>query len=174
METGAVKSAIRSGQISAAVLDVWESEPEIDCELLEMVDIGSPHIAGYSYDGKVRGMIMIYKSVCGYFGLKPKYEEGSFLPEPAVPVVKVKTGGREQAIIRDTVRKIYDINRDDRDLRQITNKPAGERGQYFDNLRKNYPVRREFQNTEVAVDNNGGGLAEKLQGIGFSKSGRHG
>ena len=51
------------------MLDVWENEPNIDTELLQMVDIGTPHIAGYSLDGKVVGMIMIYRAACEHFGL---------------------------------------------------------------------------------------------------------
>ncbi|MEK7996351.1 MAG: 4-phosphoerythronate dehydrogenase, partial [Planctomycetota bacterium] len=71
VDSRALKAAVRSGRLRAIVLDVWENEPAIDLELLKMVDIGTPHVAGYSLDGKIGGLIMIYKSVCEYFGLKP-------------------------------------------------------------------------------------------------------
>ena len=61
VDTPALKAAIKSARLTAVALDVWENEPDIDVGLLEMVDLGSPHIAGYSFDGKVAGMIMIYR-----------------------------------------------------------------------------------------------------------------
>jgi erythronate-4-phosphate dehydrogenase len=58
LETGALKSILRQGKLAACLLDVWEHEPEIDRELLDLVDIGTPHIAGYSADGKANGTSM--------------------------------------------------------------------------------------------------------------------
>jgi len=164
----ALKAAIQSGRLKAVVLDVWENEPKIDMELLKMVDIGTPHIAGYSFDGKIAGLIMIYLSVCEYFKIEPKLDAGDFLPEPEVKVIALNQDFEsEQDALLDTVQKIYRIDRDDAKLRQVLNEPAENRSRFFDNLRKNYPVRREFQNTEVIVKEAGSGLAEKLAGIGF-------
>jgi len=59
MDTVALKSALAAGRLGGAVLDVWENEPDIDIELLRMVDLSTPHIAGYSFDGKIAGMTMI-------------------------------------------------------------------------------------------------------------------
>ncbi len=50
------------------ILDVWDNEPEIDRELLQMVDIGTPHIAGYSLDGKVNGTGMAVRAISKFFG----------------------------------------------------------------------------------------------------------
>jgi len=164
----ALKAAIQSGRLRAVVLDVWENEPNIDTALLEMVDIGTPHIAGYSLDGKIDGMIMIYNSVCEYFGTEPEFSAGDFLPEPEVKIVQLsQDSGNQQNALLETVRKIYRIDRDDRMLRQILDEPAENRGRFFDKLRKNYPVRREFQNTEVIVGDTDSSLANKLKGIGF-------
>jgi len=75
-----------------------------------MIDIGTPHIAGYSLDGKVAGMIMIYKAACKYFGLSAKFDVEDFLPEPDVPQLEVNLKvGTEQDVLRETVEKIYDI-----------------------------------------------------------------
>jgi len=151
VDSSALKAAIKSGKLKTAVLDVWEDEPNIDTELLEMVDIGTPHIAGYSLDGKVAGMIMIYKAACTYFGLEAKFDVKSFLPEPAVPELKINPQVvSEQDVLRGAVERIYDIRKDDSNLRWILDKPAGKRGKFFDDLRKNYPVRREFQNTRFS------------------------
>jgi erythronate-4-phosphate dehydrogenase len=153
------------------LLDVWENEPVIDTELLEMVDIGTPHIAGYSLDGKITGLIMVYKAVCEHFGLSPKFGIEDFLPEPAVRQLRVELSiDNEQYVLANAVRKVYDIREDDAKLRLITEKPEDKRGEYFDGLRKSYPVRREFQNTKVFVEDRNSKLAKKLGGIGFVTS----
>ena len=168
VESNALKSAIQSGRLRAVVLDVWENEPDIDIDLLKMVDIGTPHIAGYSLDGKIAGMIMIYKAACEYFDMEPKFDMEDFLPEPAVPELNVYLNiiNDQDALLR-AVQKIYRIDKDDMRLRRVLDKPAGNRGKYFDSLRKNYPVRREFQNTSVVVKDANSSLAKKLIGIGF-------
>ena len=73
----------------------------------------------------------------------------------------------EQDAISSAVQEVYDIDRDDAGLRSILESPREERGGCFDSLRKNYPVRREFQNTRVIVEDVNIGLAGKLAGIGF-------
>jgi erythronate-4-phosphate dehydrogenase len=168
VDSGALKAAIRSGKLKATVLDVWEDEPNIDTELFEMVDIGTPHIAGYSLDGKVAGMIMIYKAVCQHSGLGAKWGADDFLPEPAITELKVDANSfDEQRVMLGVVKRVYDISRDDRELRRISQVHAERKGDFFDSLRNNYPVRREFQNTKVLVKNLRSSLANKLNGIGF-------
>jgi len=168
VDSSALKAAIRTVRLQATVLDVWEDEPNIDIELLEMVDIGTPHIAGYSLDGKIAGMIMIYKAACEYFGLEAKYDIVDFLPEPAVPELNIAPkSDSEQDILLSAVERIYDIKTDDAGLRQILEKSMEQRGKFFDNLRKTYPIRRELHNTEVIVDDSNSSLAKKLKGIGF-------
>ncbi|MFH1719446.1 MAG: 4-phosphoerythronate dehydrogenase [Planctomycetota bacterium] len=175
VDSGALEAAMRFGRLKAVVLDVWENEPNIDTKLLEMVDIGTPHIAGYSLDGKIAGMIMIYKSACDYFGLEPEFDVENFLPEPAVPQLKLDSkAARGQEVLSMAVRQIYSIDRDDGALRRIMDEPAEKRGAFFDGLRKNYPVRREFQNTRVIVEDAGSTLAGKLRGIGFRDVEREG
>ncbi len=174
VDTGALKAAKESGRIEAVVLDVWEDEPNIDTELLEMVEICTPHISGYSLDGKVTGMIMIYEAVCEYFGFEARFGIESFLPEPAVPELNINpNSGDEQEVLLGAVEKIYDIREDDTRLREILERKAEKRGEFFASLRKNYPVRREFQNTRIIVADSGQRIAdnrrivEKLGGIGF-------
>jgi len=171
VDSKALKTAIRSGRLRAVVLDVWENEPNIDTVLLEMVDIGTPHIAGYSLDGKIAGMIMIYKAACEYFGLGAKFDIEDFLPEPAVGQLRIETStDNEQDVLANAVQKIYDIREDDVRLRRVCEKAVKKRGDFFGSLRKNYPVRREFQNTQIVLESSCKSITDKLAGIGFNTS----
>jgi len=168
VESSALKAAIETGSLKAVILDVWENEPNIDTELLQIIDIGTPHIAGYSLDGKVAGMIMIYKAACKYFGFSAKFDVEDFLPEPVVPELTINPDdGDEQELIWRAVQKIYNISEDDHTLKEILQEPTEKRGEFFDNLRKNYPIRREFQNTRIALESSCKSIADKLAGIGF-------
>ena len=168
--TAALKQAIRSGRLGAVVLDVWENEPKIDCELLRMSDISTPHIAGYSLDGKIAGMLMIYKAACEYFNRPVKHKMADFLPRPEVPEITIAPAGpAEKELIRRAVEQVYVINRDDFNTREIATVQEHKRGEFFDDLRKNYPVRREFFNTKVTSKEPCPALKKKLKGIGFSE-----
>jgi erythronate-4-phosphate dehydrogenase len=128
-----------------------------------MVDYGTPHVAGYSYDGKIAGMIMIYEAFCKHFGIKPRFGIHDFLPPPQVERIVINEG--EINPLFSAVNMLYDIKIDDAQFRQIKNEPAEKRGAYFDNMRKNYYCRREFQNTKLRIKD------EKLKtifaGLGF-------
>ncbi len=169
VDGGALKRGILGGRLGAVVLDVWENEPDIDVELLRMADIGTPHIAGYSLDGKIAGMIMIYEAACAYFGVGAEYGIEDFLPEAGVPELRVDpAAGSEQGALMGAVRAVYDIRRDDARLREIRECRAGKAGEFFDNLRKEYPVRREFVNTRVVLESACESLGRKFAGIGFT------
>jgi erythronate-4-phosphate dehydrogenase len=117
-------------------------------------------------------MIMIYNAACEHFGIKPKYEVKDFLPRPAVPEIRIDSvAGDKQQILDETVQQVYCINRDDFNTREIAMVEPGKRGKFFDDLRKNYPVRREFQNTKVVLATESTedteNLRNKLRGIGF-------
>ncbi len=171
VDTAALKDAIAADKLGAVVLDVWENEPNIDMELLRKVDLSTPHIAGYSFDGKVAGMIMIYEAACECFGLSPTRRIEDFLPEPDVPEIRISADECDRLevpeILHATVQQVYVINRDDFNTREIAIVPQDERGGFFDDLRRNYPVRREFQNTRVILPQGRDELAKKLKGIGF-------
>jgi erythronate-4-phosphate dehydrogenase len=170
METNALKQAMAEKKLAGVVLDVWENEPNIDPELLAHVDLSTPHIAGYSFDGKVAGLIMIYNAVCDFFKLKAQHTAADFLPEPKVSEIHITPEDLtldEEHIIHDTVQQVYVINRDDFNTREILLQEQAKQGEFFDLLRKNYPQRREFQNTKVFLQDVGCSLAKKLAGIGF-------
>ena len=173
VDSQALAAAIDDDHVGPVVLDVWEHEPNIDIELLERVALGSPHIAGYSFDGKIAGLIMIYRAVCEYFGLEPQREAADFLPAPEVPEIDLgAVPDEDEAALAQAVQRVYSVQRDDADLRPVAGKPVEKRGAFFDALRKSYPVRREFQNTTVTVEEPGGAVVRKLLGIGFKVKGR--
>jgi erythronate-4-phosphate dehydrogenase len=82
VDNEALKAALETGNLGGAVLDVWEGEPHMDTELLARVDVGTPHIAGYSLDGKVNGTTRIYEAVCRYFDLPATCNVAALLPPP--------------------------------------------------------------------------------------------
>ncbi len=167
-DTKALKTATRSGKLAGAVVDVWENEPNIDNELILKADLSTPHIAGYSLDGKVAGLIMVYQAACKYFDIVSEYTTDDFLAAPDMPEITIDPDwGTEQNIIHDTVQQIYVINRDDFNTREILIVPPQQRAKWFNDLRADYPVRREFQNTQIVFAQPNASLAAKLKGIGF-------
>jgi erythronate-4-phosphate dehydrogenase len=163
----ALKRALLSGCLKGCVLDVWENEPDIDIELLDMVDLGTPHIAGYSLDGKAAGTRMIYEAACEFLGEDCRADLRKLLPEPPVPEICLEGSENVEDEVRRAVLSVYDIREDDARLRAVYDRPKLERGAYFDGLRKNYPVRREFYNTKVCSDELQPETVAVLSKIGF-------
>lgn len=123
------------------ILDVWENEPAISLDMLKHTLIGTPHIAGYSIDGKIRGTEMIYRAVCAYLERTPQWR-ASDIDFPGHPRTRLELTPREDK--RHDILQAYDIMADDARLRKMLNDTALADGAYFDSLRKNYPIRREF------------------------------
>ena len=167
METVALKSALTAGKLGAVCLDVWENEPNIDPDLLDAVDLASPHIAGYSFDGKVAGMVMIYEALCQHFDLSIEHTAGDFLPAPEVPKLSLDNRSPDQEVLKQVVTQVYAILSDDANTREILTTSESQRSAFFDALRKNYPRRREFQNTIVHLKTPNPGLSSVLRAIGF-------
>jgi erythronate-4-phosphate dehydrogenase len=167
--TDALLDALRRGTVAHTVVDTWEGEPAFRRDLLAGADLGTPHIAGYSFEGKVAGTAMVYREACRFLGVKPSWSPEGRMPGPDVPFVDVEAGDRaDEAVLWDAVRRVYDIEADDRDLREGDVEDAAERGRRFDRLRKEYPVRREFRFAEARLRNAGPGLRERFAGLGFA------
>jgi len=167
MDSEAVIKSIDSGKIAGAVIDVWDNEPNIDIELLRRVEIGTPHIAGHSFDGKVNGTRMVYEAMCRHFGIEPSWTPEQVMPLAPVREIVVEPGSAsEEERLSRIVNRVYDVRRDDEKLRQIIDMAEAERGAHFDSYRRNYPLRREFQNTIVKL-NRGDRISGAVLGIGF-------
>jgi erythronate-4-phosphate dehydrogenase len=151
----------------SVVLDVWEGEPSIDEALLQEVALGTPHIAGYSLDGKLRGTDMIYRAVCGHFGMAGNWEASENLPARQLLDLAVRDETDLAACLREAVFHCYDIRRDDRQLRKMLTLEPAERPGHFDRLRREYPVRREFSEVPVRLGPRQAALRPVLEGLGF-------
>ena len=170
VDNAALKKILQSGHLRAAVLDVWENEPAIDTELLQLVEIGTPHIAGYSLDGKLNGTNQIYRAACEFLGVAPQWQIEKALPAIAEPVIKLKENFEtHERKLNTLIKRVYDITADNRRLRAAFNMPEAERSRYFDELRKNYPVRREFHNYVVSSTLGGNELTGQIKVLGFNR-----
>ena len=166
--TNAAREVLQAGHLKTMILDVWENEPNIDIDLLDLVQLGTPHIAGYSFDGKVNGTQMIYQAACLHFNQPIVWDPQTVLPQPENPEFILNTCCKsDEEVLYEAVSGVYAITRDNENLRQLTQLPPEERGRYFDNLRKNYPRRREFFNCRVLLQGGTNLLADKLSGLGF-------
>ena len=123
-------------KLGPVILDTWCNEPHINKELASKVDIATPHIAGYSYQGKLLGTSMTVRSVARYFGIKDLFE---FFPNPGdepKDAVKLDLRGLSEGQIASTLQYNYPIFTDDFMFRVHPDE--------FESLRENYRYRREF------------------------------
>ena len=161
--------AMDHGVVSQAVLDVWEHEPAITVGLMNRVALGTPHIAGYSFEGRLNGTLDVYRQLCHFFEVEPSWNpelEESLFPRP--PSVQVDARGlSDEAALWRIVNAVYNIEADDRALREGPSGEASAWGRHFETLRKNYPARREFSAVEVNLKNADPELLEKTAALGF-------
>ncbi len=154
----------RSGPL---VLDVWENEPDIDVELLKYVDIGTPHIAGYSMDGKVNGTIMLYDALCDMLQMKKNIHASDLLGRPDPNTIEIDAQNISlQAGLCEALTTIYPIQNDNNKLCEAMRDHSAQRPINFDQLRKKYPIRREAHNY-LLNSNLPNEWVEILSGIGF-------
>lgn len=139
----------RHPAILTAVLDVWEGEPALRPGLLELVRFGSPHIAGYSQEGKWRGTEMIYRAFCAAKGIVPAHGLVELLPPSAPRVLTANADASVSRVLREVLQQACPLPRDDAALRASMRSP--DPAAAFDALRKNYPLRREFTAHAVAL-----------------------
>lgn len=165
VNNAALAEALHRGHIAAAVLDVWENEPTPNLDLLALADIATPHIAGYSFDGKVNGTRQIYEALCAFLGVNAAWDPRPILPPPPLPELEVDPSASN--VLGKTALQAYDLPGDDARMRGIGDAAPDQQGTYFDRLRKEYPVRREFFNTHVRLTQPGDALRGILSGIGF-------
>jgi erythronate-4-phosphate dehydrogenase len=167
VETAALRECLRGGHLDGAVLDVWEGEPAIDADLLAAAELGTPHIAGYSFDGKLNAARRLFDAISSHFGLGAVWQPPAVQPLPSSPDIVVPGALRGEEILRYVVRRCYDIRLDDRELRAVLGRPAAERAAAFRALRAGYRDRREFPSTAVHLPPHSHGIGPVLSTLGF-------
>lgn len=161
VRTESVKLALIKGEIADFVCDCWENEPDIDLELLEMTRLATPHIAGYSKDGKATGTLMSVQAVSNFFNLGLDNWRPEGIELPAHPVIQIDGKGlTEQQIISKAILHTYDIRNDDALFRS---KPAD-----FEKQRGDYPTRREFPAYTIEATSVSQETMQKLKKMGFN------
>ncbi|NDW16111.1 DUF3410 domain-containing protein [Alteromonas genovensis] len=176
----ALHARLTSPNAPTVVLDVFDNEPAIDTRLFDHCWFITPHIAGHSVEGKVRGTQMIYEQICHRTGQKATKALSDFLE--SIPPVKVSLQHPTQTRLSvvdliDVFHRIYDVAVDDITMRQSvkqienadTHAPSESVASQFAALRKHYRVRRECSaHTLVVPHNTSEEIAKTLKNLGFS------
>lgn len=139
-DNAALLEALYNNKVKDAVIDTWENEPHIDLRLLEKTYIATPHIAGYSADGKVNADNMVMEGLCRHFGLeKPERISPPDLPRYEVErlegLLRTNHSANGAAAERDIALALYNPLNDSAKLKESPHR--------FEELRGNYPLRRE-------------------------------
>ncbi len=182
VDNEALKDALKSGTIAGGVLDVWEGEPDIDTDLAKLTRIATPHIAGYSLDGKVEGTRMLEVAlrnclaergevVPAAWDARAALESGSEkgLTLHALPVHDDLDELNEVRWLNVLIRQAYNLRRDDTLFRQaVLGARQGEHGYAFRELRRSYPVRRSWDRFTVKTIIPDGLRAAVTDGLGMA------
>ena len=168
VDTAAIGDALARKHLAGAVLDVWEKEPTINAGLLSQVTIGTAHVAGYSLDGKVNAVRMIYRALCDFLHVQPIWDGWDELPAPANPEISVQVHGEREGVLQKVIAQCYDIELDDSLLREMIAQPEDRRAGYFMRLRTGYRMRREFFATKIDLPPEQRELTDTLKTLGFT------
>lgn len=160
VDNAALLKCLEAGQALSVVLDVWEPEPDLNLALLDKVDIGTSHIAGYTLEGKARGTTQVFEAYSKFVGQAQQVALDTLLPAPEFGRITLH-GKLSQPTLKRLVHLVYDVRRDDAPLRKVAGIP-GE----FDKLRKNYLERREWSSLYVQCDD--AEAATLLKKLGFN------
>lgn len=153
--------------LGGVVFDVWEGEPSINKEILNLVDIGTPHIAGHSYEGKLRGTKMIYDGACAYFYKKYGWNLPRGILTDIIDQIDI---GSSRSPIQDAISGTYKISDDSARFKEKMNNENLKPAEVFDTFRKDYQHRHEFSRYRIKLSNNQKKEAQILAGLGFKVS----
>lgn len=166
VDNTALREVLLEREDLQAVLDVWEAEPQVDVALAELCVLATPHIAGYSLDGKQRGTAQIYQAYCEFIGEPAGIQLGDLLPAPWLSEVSLHADSDPAWALAMLCRGVYDPRRDDADFRRTLLGSVGEQRAAFDLLRKQYPSRREIEGLKVRIEGDSPALRQIVTALG--------
>ncbi|UST57281.1 4-phosphoerythronate dehydrogenase PdxB [Pseudomonas moraviensis] len=166
VDNAALREVLLEREDLQAVLDVWEKEPEVDVALAELCVLATPHIAGYSLDGKQRGTAQIYQAYCAFIGQPADIQLSDLLPAAWLSEVSLHGGSDPAWALAMLCRGVYDPRRDDADFRRSLVGNVAEQRAAFDVLRKQYPVRREIEGLKVRIEGDAPALRQIVEALG--------
>ncbi|MDQ0666602.1 4-phosphoerythronate dehydrogenase PdxB [Pseudomonas sp. W2I6] len=166
VDNAALKEVLLAREDLQAVLDVWEGEPQVDVDLADLCVLATPHIAGYSLDGKQRGTAQIYQAFCRHLGQDPTIQLSDLLPEPWLAEVSLNANTDPAWALATLCRSVYDPRRDDADFRRSLVGTVDEQRKAFDLLRKHYPERREIDGLKVRINGESAALSNIVAALG--------
>jgi erythronate-4-phosphate dehydrogenase len=159
-DTTAILQAMNQERIGGCVIDVWDREPEIPQELANAAALATPHIAGYSVEGKANGSAMSVQAISRFFGLGLDSWYPKALIPPDEPIIAIPdTDITRESLFTQTILHTYGIHHDSVRLKRNP--------QQFEKLRENYVYRREPGAFQVALTSATEPHSQMLEAIGF-------
>ena len=159
--------ALERGIVGDAVIDTWENEPLVSPELLARVRIATPHIAGYSFEGRLNGTLAVYREACHYFEAEPVWTPDEAEFPPPIEIACDTRGKSVEGLLCEAIRAAYNICEDDAALREAAAMTPDARGTHFDRLRRSYRMRREFSAVRIKLSPSNSAASEVLRRLGF-------
>lgn len=171
IDNTALREHLAAGADLDVALDVWEGEPQVDVDLAARCRIATPHIAGYSLDGKLRGTAQIYDAFSAWLGRAPEVSLDDLLPAQWLAELSLKEECDPDWALATLCRAVYDPRSDDAAFRRSLVGDVEARRKAFDALRKHYPPRREITGLWVDIQGDAPPLERLLAALGANRVG---
>lgn len=172
VDNAALRTHLEHHPDLAVVLDVWEGEPAVDVALAKHCRLVTPHIAGYSLDGKLRGTALVYQAFCAWRNQAETVQLADLLPPNWLESMQLRAlpGQPLEWLLAQVCRAVYDPRTDDAAFRRTLQLPEeSARRQAFDALRKHYPMRREIPGLSVQlVQHDNAAIVSALDALGVA------
>ncbi|WP_213875930.1 4-phosphoerythronate dehydrogenase PdxB [Pseudomonas sp. dw_358] len=162
----ALRELLQARDDVQAVLDVWEHEPAVDAALADLCVLSTPHIAGYSLDGRQRGTEQIYRALCQFLQVPASIQLSSLLPAAWLTELRLHASADPAWALAAVCRSVYDPRVDDGAFRRSLGDNPAQQRLAFDALRKHYPPRRELDALTVSIAGDSPVLWQMVEALG--------